>query len=222
MWQKVNPLWMRIGVMKSWPCEWYAKTKRQAADFFVEDIEVRRFVEKFYDNAWISKVIIRKTDNEGAIIIFSSKIGVLMWKQGAKLKELEDALTKKFKKPFSVMVKEVRVPEHSAKVMAEFIAQQLEWRMPYRKVAKGVLQKVMQKWVAGIKIQIGWRLWGTDIARTEKFIEGRVSLQTFRSDIDYHYLQAMTKYGVLWVKVWIEKGTLYNRAPKKVVKAKTI
>jgi len=215
MWQKVNPLWMRVGIMKSWPCEWYAKTKKQAADFFVEDIEIRRFVEKFYPNAGISKVIIRKTEKEAALIIFSAKVGVLMWKQWVKLKDFEKALKDKFKKPFSVVVKEVRVPEHSAKVMAEFIAQQLEWRMPYRKVAKWVIIKVMQKWVEGVKIQIAGRLNGADIARREKFIDGRVSLQTFRSDIDYHYLQAMTKYGVLWVKVWIQKGILYNRTPQK-------
>jgi small subunit ribosomal protein S3 len=93
--------------------------------------------------------------------------------------------------------------------------------MPFRKVAKNVLQKVMQKGATGIKIQIWWRLNGAEIARSEKFIDGRVSLQTFRSDIDYHYLQAMTKYWVLWVKVWIEKGTLYNKKKKVPVK-KTI
>jgi small subunit ribosomal protein S3 len=96
--------------------------------------------------------------------------------------------------------------------MAEFIASQLEARMPFRKVAKNVLQKVMEKWASGIKIQVGGRLGWVDISRTEKFIEGRVSLQTFRSDIDYYYLQARTKYGMLGVKVWIEKGVLYNKA----------
>jgi small subunit ribosomal protein S3 len=96
--------------------------------------------------------------------------------------------------------------------MAEFIASQLEARMPFRKVAKNVLQKVMEKWAAGIKIQIGGRLGWADIARSEKFIEWRVSLQTFRSDIDYYYLQARTKYGMLGVKVWIEKGILYNKS----------
>jgi small subunit ribosomal protein S3 len=85
--------------------------------------------------------------------------------------------------------------------------------MPYRKVVKNVLQKVMEKGASGIKVQVWWRLWGVDISRTEKFIEGRVSLQTFRSDIDYYYLQARTKYGMLGVKVWIEKWQLY--APKQ-------
>ncbi len=97
--------------------------------------------------------------------------------------------------------------------MAEFIAQQLESRMPYRKVAKNCLQKIMEKWALWVKIQIWWRLNGADIARNEKFIQGRVSLQTFRSDIDYYCLQAMTKYWVLGVKVWIEKATMSSKAP---------
>jgi len=207
--------------MKSRPSEWFAKNKLQWADFFVEDIKIRNFIETKYPQTGISKIIIRKTAKEGELIIFTSKVGVLMWKQWANVKKIEKELKKNFKKPFKITIKEVKVPEYSAKIMAEFIANQLENRMPYRKVAKNVLQKVIQKWATGIKIQIGWRLNGAEIARTEKFIDGRVSLQTFRSDIDYHYLQANTKYWVLWVKVWIEKGTLYNKkkkAPQKTIK----
>ncbi len=221
MWQKVNPIWMRVGLMKSRPSEWFAKSQLQWADFFVEDIKIRDFVENKYPQTGIAKVIIRKTAKEWEIIIFSSKVGVLMWKQWANIKAFEAELLKKFSKPIKVTIKEVKVPEYSAKIMAEFIQNQLENRMPFRKVAKNVLQKVMQKGATGIKIQIGWRLNGAEIARTEKFIDGRVSLQTFRADIDYHYLQAMTKYWVLWVKVWIEKGTLYNKKKKVPVK-KTI
>lgn len=211
MWAKAHPIGMRVGIMKSWPAERFAKSKRTGADFFVEDIKMRRFVEAFFPRAGISKVVIRKTAKEGEIIIFSSKVGVLMGKQGAKIKEFEDVLKKKFGKDMKAIIKEVKVPELSAKIMAEFIASQLEARMPFRKVAKWVLQKVMEKGASGIKIQVGGRLGGVDISRTEKFIEGRVSLQTFRSDIDFHYLQARTKYGMLGVKVWIEKGVLYNK-----------
>ena len=221
MWQKVNPIWMRVGLMKSRPSEWFAKSQLQWADFFVEDIKIRDYIENKYPQTGIAKVIIRKTAKEWELIIFTSKVWVLMWKQWANIKVLEAELLKKFSKPFKVVVKEVKIPELSAKIMAEFVANQLENRMPYRKVAKNVLQKVMQKWATGIKIQIGWRLNGAEIARSEKFIDGRVSLQTFRADIDYHYLQAMTKYWVLWVKVWIEKGTLYNKKKKAPVK-KTI
>jgi small subunit ribosomal protein S3 len=101
--------------------------------------------------------------------------------------------------------------------MAEYIANQIEARMPYRKVIKQTVSKIMEKWADWVKIQIGWRLNGADIARSEHFIEWRVSLQTFRSDIDYHYLQAMTKYWVLWIKVRIQKGTQYT-AKKKTKK----
>jgi len=213
MGQKVNPIWMRVGITKSRPCEWFWKTKRAGADFFVEDIKVRALIEKTFFRSGITKVVVRKTAKEGEIIIFTSKIGVIMWKNWAKLKEFEDELKNKFGKDFKVVVKEVRIPELSAKVMAEFIAQQLEARMPFRKVAKNTLQKIMEKGALGAKIQVGWRLGWTDIARTEKFIEGRVSLQTFRSDIDYFSLQAMTKYGVLGVKVWIEKSAVSTKTP---------
>ncbi len=211
MWSKAHPIGMRVGIMKSRPAERFAKHKRTWADFFVEDIKMRKFVDEFFPRAGISKVVIRKTAKEGEVIIFSSKVGVLMGKQWAKIKEFEDALKKKFKKDMKAIIKEVKVPELSAKIMAEFVASQLEARMPFRKVAKNVLQKVMEKWASGIKIQVGGRLGWVDISRTEKFIEGRVSLQTFRSDIDYYYLQARTKYGMLGVKVWIEKGVLYNK-----------
>ena len=212
MWSKANPVGMRVWIMKSRPSEWFAKYRRTGADFFVEDIKMRKFVDDTFGRSGISKVVIRKTAKEWEIIIFSSKVGVLMGKQGAKIKEFEDALKKKFGKDMKVIIKEVKIPELSAKIMAEFIASQLEARMPFRKVAKNVLQKVMEKWASGIKIQVGGRLGGVDISRSEKFIEGRVSLQTFRSDIDYYYLQARTKYGMLGVKVWIEKGILYNKA----------
>ncbi|HMS91808.1 MAG TPA: 30S ribosomal protein S3 [Candidatus Absconditabacterales bacterium] len=221
MGSKAHPIGMRVGIMKSRPAEWFAKYRRTGADFFVEDIKMRKLVDDTFGRAGISKVVIRKTTKEGEIIIFSSKVGVLMGKNGEKIKQFEEILKKKFGKDMKVIIKEVKVPELSAKIMAEFIASQLEARMPFRKVSKNVLQKVMEKGAAGIKIQVGGRLGGTDIARTEKFIEGRVSLQTFRSDIDFYYLQARTKYGMLGVKVWIEKGILYNKAQanssKKIV-----
>jgi len=221
MWQKVNPMGMRVWLMKSRPCEWFAKSKQIWADFFVEDIELRKFVAKEYPNAGISKIIIRKTEKEWEIIIFSSKVGVIMWKQWEKIKKFEKKLKKKFNKSFKVVVKEVRIPELSAKIMAEFVAQQLESRMPYRKVAKWVIYKVIEKWATGIKIQIAWRLNWADIARSEKFIQWRVSLQTFRSDIDYYHIQARTKYWVLWVKVWIEKWVLIQKKAKKAPKKVT-
>lgn len=206
---------MRVGIMKSWPSEWFAKTKRMGSDFFIEDIKIRNFIDKSFPRSGISKVVIRKTQKEGEIILFATKVGVLMGKNGEKIKTVEKKLKDLFGKEFKINVKEVRTPELSARVMAEFIATQIENRMPYRKVIKNTVSKIMEKGAEGVKIQIGGRLNGTDIARSEHFIDGRVSLQTFRSDIDYHYLQAMTKYGVLGIKVWIQKGTQYAATKKK-------
>ena len=141
-----------------------------------------------------------------------------MGKNGDRIKEAEQKMKEKFWKDFKINVKEVRIPELSARVMAEFIATQIENRMPYRKVIKNIVSKIMAKGAEWVKIQIGGRLNGTDIARSEHFIEGRVSLQTFRSDIDYYYLQAMTKYGVLGIKVWIQKGVQYSSVKKKPAK----
>lgn len=214
MWQKVNPVGMRVGTMKSWPSEWFAKSKRMGSDFFVEDIQIRNFIDNAFPRAGISKVIVRKTQKEWEIILFASKVGALMGKNWEKIKSVEQQLKDKFNKDFKINVKEVRVPELSARVMAEYIATQIEWRMPYRKVIKQTISKIMEKGADGVKVQIGWRLNGADIARSEHFIEWRVSLQTFRSDIDYHYLQAMTKYGVLGIKVRIQKGTQYTSKKK--------
>ena len=125
MWQKVNPIGMRVGIMKSRPAEWFAKTRRISADFFVEDIKVRNYLDEKLARSGVAKVVIRKTLKEAEIIIFASKVGVIMWKNGEKIKALEEDLTKKFGKPFKITIKEVRVPELSAKIMAEYISSQL-------------------------------------------------------------------------------------------------
>lgn len=215
MWQKCHPTGIRVGIIKSWPSERFAKTQRQGSDFFVEDIKIRRLIEETYPRSGIAKVVIRKTAAIGEVIIFTSKVGVIMWRDGKRVKVFESLLKKKFWKDFKIILKEVRMPELSAKIMAEFAASQIENRMPFRRVCKNVVGKVMEKWAEGIKIQVAGRLWGADIARTEKFSDGRVSLQTFRKDIDYHYVTAITKYGVIWVKVRVAKGTIYSHKKKK-------
>lgn len=146
---------MRVGIIKSRPAEWFAKDKKQGAQFVVEDIRVREFIDKQFPNAGIAKVVIRKTSNELEVIIFTSKVAILVGKNGEKLKALEETMSKKFAKAVKITAKEVRAPELSARIMAEYIASQLENRMPYRKVAKTVMQKVMDKGAIGVKIQVG-------------------------------------------------------------------
>lgn len=215
MWQKANPTWYRVGVTKKWPSEWFVISQAQKASYFVEDIKIRKLIEDFYFRTWISKVVIRKSEADGEILIFTAKPASVIWKDWKKLEDFQKQLQKISSKEFKVNVKEVRVPELSAKIMWEFAAMQLENRMPYRRVAKSVLQKVMEKWAVGVKIQVWWRLGGVDLSRSEAFTDGRIPLQTLRADIDYHYTTALTKYGILGVKVWICKGENVNISRKK-------
>lgn len=210
MWSKVDPRGHRVGVTQPRPCEWFATSQKQSAQFFVEDVKIRDFVEEFYYRAGISKVVIKKSEKEGEVLIFTWKPAALLGKEGKRLAEFEAWLEKKIGRKLKISVKEIKVPELSAKIMAEFAAIQLENRMPYRRVAKSVLQKVMEKGAQGIKVQIGGRLGWADISRSEKFTDGRVPLQTLRSDIDYYETVAKTKYGVLGIKVWICKGMIMD------------
>ena len=217
MWQKAHPIGLRVGIVKSWLSERHSKGRKQNADFFIEDIHLRNYIEAFYPRSGIARVVIRKTAKEGEIIIFASKVGVIMGKDGSKIQELEDKLSKKFWKVFKVSIKAIKIPELSAKIMAEHIATQLESRMPFRKVAKQVITQVMERWAVGVKVKVGGRLGGVDIARKETFKDGRVPLQTLRADIDYHDMQAHTKYGVLGVKVWIAKGEIFAKKSKQAL-----
>lgn len=211
MWHKVDPRWFRVWVIKSRSSERYAKNKAQNAHFFVLDIKLRNYIESKLKRTGIAKIVVRMTEKDGEVIIFSAKPATILWKDNSKVKQLEAGIVKNFGKEFKITLKEVRIPELSAKIMGEFIATQLEARMPFRRVAKQVLQKVMEKWAKWVKIAIGGRLGWADLSRTEKFNDGRAPLQTIRSDIDYHHTEAMTKYGILGIKVRICKGEVYNK-----------
>lgn len=203
MWQKADPRGLRVWVTQKRPVERYATNKSQSSSMFVEDVKIRELVESFYTRCAIAKVVIRKSIWEWEVLIFTAKPATILWKDNEKLNSFEDLLKKKTGKSFTVIVKEIRVPELSAKIMAEFAASQLETRVPYRRVAKGVLQKVMEKWAVWVKIQVWWRLGWVDLSRSEAFTEWRIPLQTLRADIDYHYTTAYTKYWILGIKVWV-------------------
>jgi len=215
MWQKADPRGLRVWHTQKWPAEWFTTTQKDASTFFVEDVKVREFIEKFYHRVWIAKVVIRKTAKDWEILLFTAKPAAIIGRDGAKLAEFEAKVKKLTGKTFKVTVKEVKSPEMSAKIMAEFACMQLEGRISYRRVAKGVLQKVMEKGAIGVKIKVGWRLGWVDLSRSEAFTEGRIPLQTLRADIDYHYTTALTKYGILWVKVWICKSENTQIVTKK-------
>jgi len=226
MWQKVDPRGFRTGIVKGWVSEYFAPTKQKSVDYMVQDLNVRNFIDKFYRYAGISKVVFRKGEVadkvKNDILIFTAKPALVLGKEGKKLEEFKKALKKKFGEDFDVVVKEISRPELSARIMCEYIASQLERRMPYRRVVKSTLEKISSKGAKWVKIQIGGRLNGAEMARKETFKDGRIPLQTLRADVDYYYTQANTKYGVLGIKVWIYKWDIDNnkKAKKATTKAK--
>jgi len=225
MWQKVDPRGFRTGIVKGWISEYFAPTKAKSVKYMVQDLKVRNLTDKFYKYCGVSKVVFRKGETaentKNDILIFTAKPALVLGKDGKKLEEYKVLLKKTFGEDFDVIVKELSKPESSAKVMADHVTQQLERRMPYRRVIKTVIEKVMSKWLKGIKIQIAWRLNGAEMARGETFKEGRIPLQTLRADVDYHYTTALTKYGILGIKVWIYKWDIDNNRTSQDTKKRT-
>ena len=225
MWQKVDPRGFRTGIVKGWVSEYFAPTKSKSAQYMVQDLKVRRLTDKFYKYCGISKLVFRKGETsdkvKNDILIFTAKPALVLGKDGKKLEDYKTLLKKEFNEEFDVIVKELSKPESSAKVMADFVCQQLEKRMPYRRVIKTTIEKVMWKGLKGIKIQIAWRLNGAEMARNETFKDGRIPLQTLRADVDYHYTTALTKYGILGVKVWIYKWDIDENRKSNQDKKKT-
>jgi len=223
MWQKVDPRGFRTGIVKGWVSEYFAPTKEKSVDYMVQDLKVRNLIDQFYRFAGVSKVVFRKGEVadkvKNDILIFTAKPALVLGKEGKKLEEFKKLLKKNFGEDFDVIVKEISKPELSARIMCEYIAQQIEKRMPYRRVVKTTLEKISSKGARWVKIQIGGRLNGAEMARKETFKDGRIPLQTLRADVDYYYTQANTKYGVLGIKVWIYKGDIDNDR-KKATKAK--
>ena len=228
MWQKVDPRGFRTGIVKGWVSEYFAPTKQKSVDYMVQDLKVRNFVNDFYKYCGISKIVFRKWEVadkvKNDILIFTAKPALVLWKEGKKIEEFKNQLKKKFWEDFEVIVKEVSRPEQSARIMAEYIASQLERRMPYRRVIKSTLEKISSKGAKWVKIQIGGRLNGAEMARKETFKDGRIPLQTLRADVDYYYTTAVTKYGILGIKVWIYKWDIENdrkRTNKNFKKSRT-
>lgn len=217
MGQKVNPHGLRVGVNKDWSSSWIAG-KKDFSDFLVEDNKIRTFINKKYATSSVSDVNIERTANRVVVDIYTSKPGVLIGTKGAGVEELKKDLAKICNgKQVNVNIKEVKRPDLDANIVAQSIAQSLEKRVSFRRAMKQGIQRVMRAGAKGCKVMISGRLDGAEIARSEHYQEGRLPLQTLRSDIDYALVEAHTTYGVLGVKVWICNGEILSK--KKVVVA---
>lgn len=210
MGQKVNPIGMRSGVNREWSSRWFAN-KHNFGDALFEDYKIREYFEKKYDEAGISSVEIERDAKSLRVIVSTAKQGIVLGRDGSGAETIEADLKKLIRKPVQLTVQEVRRPDLDATVVAEGICRQLERRMPFRRVAKQAVQKAMEAGAKGAKVLISGRLGGAEMARSEFFAEGKVPLQTLRSDISYCLDRSETIYGTLGVKVWIYKGEKFAK-----------
>lgn len=205
MGQKVNPVGIRLGIVKDWASRWYASSK-DFSDTLYKDLKVREFLRKKLAQAGISRIQIDRPARNARVTVYTARPGVIIGKSGKEVETLRDEVSKIVKVPVHVSIEEVRKPEIDARLVAESVAQQLERRIMFRRAMKRAVTTALRSGALGIKISVSGRLGGSEIARTEWYREGRVPLQTFRADIDYALAEAFTTYGVIGVKVWIFKG----------------
>ena len=205
MGQKVNPVGIRLGIVKEWASRWYAPAK-EFSDTLCADLKVREYLKKKLAQAGISRIQIDRPARNARVIVYTGGPGVIIGKSGKEVEMLRDEVSKIVKVPVHISIEEVRKPELDARLVAESVAQQLERRIMFRRAMKRAVTTALRSGALGIKISVSGRLGGSEIARTEWYREGRVPLQTFRADIDYALAEAFTTYGVIGVKVWIFKG----------------
>lgn len=207
MGQKVHPTGIRLGIVKDHNSVWYADSKTFASNL-INDIKVRRFVEKKFSHASVSRVVIERPAQTARITIHTARPGVVIGKKGEDVDSLRAELAKMMGVPVHINIEEIRKPDLDAKLVAQNVAQQLERRVMFRRAMKRAVQNAMRQGAQGIKVQVGGRLGGAEIARSEWYREGRVPLHTLRADIDYATYEAHTQYGIIGVKVWIFKGEI--------------
>jgi len=224
MGQKVHPTGIRLGIVKDHNSVWYAE-KGEYATFLLNDIKVREFLMKRLERASVSKVTIERPAQNARITIHTARPGIVIGKKGEDVEKLRKELGNMMGVPVHINIEEIRKPDLDAALVAAGVANQLERRVMFRRAMKRAVQNAMRQGAKGIKIQVGGRLGGAEIARSEWYREGRVPLHTLRADVDYSTHEANTTYGIIGVKVWIFKGEILGgieqvRAEKKTSRKK--
>ena len=210
MGQKVNPHGLRVGIIRDWSSKWYSG-KRDFSDLLIEDNKIRKYVkDKFYTSG-VSKVEIERAANRVKVTVFTAKPGMVIGKGGAGVDDLKKELEVMTGKNVFINIIEIKVPELDAQLVAENIASQLEKRVSFRRAMKQSIQRTMRAGAKGIKTMVSGRLGGAEIARSERYSEGTIPLQTLRADIEYGFAEADTTYGKIGVKVWIYKGEILGK-----------
>ncbi len=209
MGQKIHPVGLRVGVIRTWDSRWFAKGKQYAINF-QEDEKLRKFIKDKLKHAGVAKIEIERAANKVKIIISTARPGVVIGKKGTGIDALKAEIQALTTNEVFVNIQEVRKPDLDAQLVAENIALQLEKRISWRRALKKALAAAVKGGVRGIKIRVSGRLDGAEIARSEWYNEKSVPLHTLRADIDYGTAEALTTYGLIGLKVWIYRGDVYS------------
>ena len=209
MGQKVNPIGLRVGVIRTWDSRWYA-SKKLYVEQLHEDIQLRQYLLDKLKHASVSKIEIERAAKKLKVLIYTARPGVVIGKKGAGIDAIKADLKKKSDNEVFVNIQEIRKPDMDAQLVSNSIAMQLTKRISWRRALKKAIVAAMRNGVRGIKVQVSGRLDGAEIARTEWYNEKSVPLHTLRADIDYGTSEALTTYGIIGVKVWIYKGDILS------------
>jgi small subunit ribosomal protein S3 len=207
--QKVNPIGLRLGIVKTWESRWYADKKY--SEYILEDHKIRKFIKKKLNHAGISKIEIERSAKRIRLRIFTARPGIVIGKKGSEIELLKKELEKTVSQEVSIDIQEIRKPEIDAQLIAENVALQIERRVAFRRAMKRGVSSAMRFGALGIKIICAGRLGGAEMARTEWYREGRVPLHTLRADIDYGFTEANTTYGIIGVKVFVFHGEILKK-----------
>ena len=211
MGQKINPIGFRLGIVRDWDAKWYAD-KKDFSKFLLEDIKIRRFIEKRLANASVSRIEIERAAKKINVSIHTAKPGMVIGKGGSEVEKLRKEINSLTGKNIHINIVEIKKPDLDAKLVGESMARQLEARIAFRRVQRQATQRSMRAGAKGVKTQVSGRLNGADMARVEWHTEGTVPLHTLRADIDYAWVEAATTYGNLGVKTWIYRGEVLPQA----------
>lgn len=210
MGQKTNPISNRLGIIRGWDSNWYGG--KDFGDTLVEDHKIRKYLNARLAKASVSRIVIERTLKLVTITICTARPGIIIGKGGQEVDKLKEELKTITDKEIQINIFEIKRPELDAVIVANNVARQIEGNIAYRRAVKMAIASTMRMGAEGIKIQVSGRLNGAEMARSETFNEGRTPLHTFRADIDYHHAEALTKVGLIGVKVWICRGEIYGKA----------
>jgi len=219
MGQKVHPTGIRLGIVKKHNSVWYAE-RGQYAKLLASDIEIRNWLLKELSRASVSKIEIERPAKALRVTVHTARPGIVIGKKGEDIEKLRKKISQLAGVQTQINIEQIRKPELDAQLVADGIASQLERRVMFRRAMKRAVQNTMRVGAEGIKVQVGGRLGGADIARAEWYREGRVPLHTLRADIDYATAEANTTYGIIGVKVWIFKGEVFGDQPQTTTEDK--